>query len=163
MDLVVTRGNIALRIDQERAVGRPVVGNLDRQRADVNKNAKSAREFAQSRERGVRLFIDDYREKLLTSGGQNVRHFGRQYIGGTRTFRFPDEPHSVVEVGGWLEARAHLNHGGLKGAGAHRDASPPANSRSSLPARSSACSSLLPPTCNAPMKICGTVICPLAR
>src|SRR5262245_22864446 len=163
MDLVVTRGNVALRIDQKRTIGRPVVGNLDRQRADMNKNAKSARELAQSRKRGVRLFIDDCREKLLACSGQDVRHFGRQYIGGTRRFRFPDEPHSVVEVDGWLEARAHLNHAGLKGAGAHGDASPPANSGSSLPARSSACSSSLPPTCNAPMKICGTVICPLAR
>ncbi len=34
----------------------------------------------------------------------------------------------------------------------------PASSGSSLPARSSACSSSQPPTCRSPMKICGTVM-----
>ena len=44
-----------------------------------------------------------------------------------------------------------------------RMAPSPASSGSSLPARSSACSSSQPPTWVSPMKICGTVMPPLAR
>src|SRR5215510_1435296 len=43
VNLVVTCRNVALRIDKERAIGRPFGRQTDRQRADVNVDAKLAR------------------------------------------------------------------------------------------------------------------------
>src|SRR5262245_29266614 len=163
MNLVITRRNIALRIDKERPIGRPLGRKTNRQRADMNVDAKLARQFTQPCERGIRLFGDDCAEEMFAFGRQDVRHFRSEHVLGSGRLCLADETHGVVDVGGRLEARPHLNHCGLEGASAHGDASPPASMGSTLPARSSACSSSLPPTCTVPIKICGTVIRPFAR
>src|SRR4029450_8325659 len=47
VNLVITRRNIALRIDKERAIGRALGRKTDRQRAYMNVDAKLTRQFAQ--------------------------------------------------------------------------------------------------------------------
>src|SRR5262249_14830759 len=151
----------------KRAVGRPVVRNLDRQRTDMDIDAKFARHFAQSRERSVHFFFDDNSQKLLTLGGQDIGHLGGEHIGSSGCFRLADHAYRIVNIGAGRKAGAHLDHRRLETAGTHADAPSdalwPASNESSLPARSSACSSSLPPTCVVPMKICGTVMRPFAR
>src|SRR5512132_3069664 len=80
VNLVITRRNIALWIEKERAIGRALGRKSDRQRADRNVDAKPARQFAQGCERGIRLFGDNCAEKLFAFGCQNVGHFRSEHV-----------------------------------------------------------------------------------
>src|SRR6185437_2218985 len=128
----------------------------------MNGNAQLARQFAEGRERRVGCLVYDGSEQPLAFDLHDVGHFRRLHVFGACRLCFADEPHGGFDIGGGREPRAHLDHRGLEG-GAHAAVPSPARRGSSLPARSSACSSSLPPTWVAPMKICGTVICPSAR
>jgi hypothetical protein len=83
VNLVITRRNIALWIEKERAIGRALGRKSDRQRANMNVDAKPARQFAQGCERGIRLFGDNCTEKLFAFGCQNVRHFRSEHVLGS--------------------------------------------------------------------------------
>src|SRR5262245_14484239 len=126
-------------------------------------DAELARDLAQCCQRCISLFVDCRREKLFAIGGQDVCHFGRKYIFGTCRFCVADVADGELNIGAGLETRAHLDHGCFKRAAAHDNALPSANCEASLPARSRAWSSSLPPTCVVPIKICGTVMRPFAR
>ena len=100
-------------------------------------------------ERGVGFFLDDGREQLLALGRQDVGHFRRLHVIGAGALGLADHAHRGVDIGRRRQARAHLDHRRLEGAGAHaRCPVRPRAAASSLPARSSACSSSLPPTCS---------------
>ncbi len=163
MDLVVAREDIALWIDQKRAVCGAVGRDPDRKRANMHVNAELTRNLTQRRQRCIGPFFDDHCEKLFTIGGQDVCHFGSEHIFGAGRFCVADVADSGIDIDARLETRAHLDHGCFESAAVHGEALPLANSGSSLPARSSVCSSSLPPTCVVPIKICGTVMRPLAR
>ena len=57
VDLVVARDDLAVRVDQERAVGRLVGRNLDRQRADMEIDSKLARQLAEAWRARCRLLL----------------------------------------------------------------------------------------------------------
>src|SRR5665213_144394 len=160
MDLVVTCGDVALRIDQEAAVCGLLGRDFERQRTDMNEDAVVARQFAEGGERGVDIFFLDGGKQPLALDFHDVGHFGRLHIVGAGGLRFADQARRLVEIGRRIEPRAHLNHRGFesRGRAAHVDCPSPAKSGSSLPARSIACRSSQPPTWTLPIKICGTVI-----
>src|SRR6185312_12537808 len=128
----------------------------------MNMDPKLARKLTQRRKRGIQLLFDDCGKQLLALCGENVGHLGRENIVGTRRFRFTDKTNGGIDIRAGIKTRAHLDHRRLECAGAHGAALPPASNGSSLPSRSSACSSSLPPTWTVPMKICGTVMRPFA-
>src|SRR5262249_36620547 len=98
----------------------------------------------------------------------DVGHLGREHVISPAVLGLADHPGEGCEIAGRLAPRTHGDQADaesrLSGCGAHAVSSSRAASRaSSRPAASSACRSSLPPTWVLPMKICGTVVRPLAR
>src|SRR5579862_1974397 len=97
-------------------------------------------------------------EQRLAVQLHHVAHLRGQHIVGALGGRLPDQLDTLFKARLRQQAGAHLDHGCGKGRGAtHEVASSPASKASSLPARSSAYSSLQPPTWVWPMKICWKV------
>ena len=85
---------------------------------------------------------------------EQARHFRREQHRRAARGRLADRVHQRRGVGLGVDAGVRLEQ---------RDPVMRASNSSSLPSRSSATSSLQPPTCRPSMKICGTVVRPSAR
>src|SRR5262249_23314080 len=141
------------------------------QRAYVQIDRELAGKLAEHCETGVILFRHDRSQELLAVDLHDVGHLGGHHIVGATRLGFADQLGGGVEISLRRPAGAHLNEAGaegrlLSGRSGHAVcpvAAGTASSGSSLPASSSAYRSSQPPTWVAPMKICGTVVRPLAR
>ena len=115
VDLVVARDDLALAVDQERAVGRLVGRQLDRERADVQEDAELARKLAEGGEARVALFRHDRGEQPLALDLQDVGHLRRLHVVGAAVLGLLDQLHRGVEIGVRRQPRAHLHQAGGEG------------------------------------------------
>ena len=82
VDLVVAGDDLALRIDQERAVGGALRRNLDGERADVKMDAELARQRAERGEACVALLRRGRGQHDVAPVGDDVGHLRRLHIVG---------------------------------------------------------------------------------
>src|SRR4051812_35303709 len=168
MDLVVARDDLALWIDYERAVGGTLRRDLDRQRTDVEMDMKHTRQLAECRNARITFLRRRCGQHQVALVGDDIGHLRRLHVVGTGGLRLADQLRGGIEVGGGHKTRAHLHqanrksstHACVSGPAASWASPSRASSGSSLPSRSSMCSSSLPPMAVPSMKICGTVYPP---
>src|SRR5262245_4612668 len=171
MQLVVTRRDLPLRIDEIGAVGDTSPDEPDGERADMKKNAELRSERAEPCKRRARLLGLCRFEYAL---GLELHQRGILWclhIGGAAFRRAADERLGAPRIGIGVAAGTKLHQCGAEtffGCEGH-DSLPASNAgslaikASSLPSRSSAASSAWPPTWRLSMKICGTVRIPAVR
>ena len=110
MNLVVARGDLAVRRNQEAAVGGLVVGNLDRERADVKVGLQIARELAARCGRVITLLLAKLREKAVAALLHDARHLGRLDVIGAERLRLADQLACVLDIFFDGQGSAHLHH-----------------------------------------------------
>jgi hypothetical protein len=154
MDLVVARLDPAGAVDHEAAVGDLAVPGQHREGPEVNPDVVLARGLAAGGEDAVLVLLAQITGGALRIAVEQARHLGREQHGRTAARRLADRGYQAFAVGRWVDPRVRLEDGNF----GHW-----ANRSSSLPSRSSAMRSSQPPMCRPAMKICGTVVRPLAR
>ena len=149
MQLVVARGDLAVRADQIRAIGEAVGVELDGERADMQVDAKLAGERAKPLERRARLLGLRGLQRQLGLLLHQRGVLGRLHIGGAALRGAGDQPLGRLQIGLDRAARAELHQRGAKAlvrrrghvSSASARASGVSSQASSLPSRSSPASS----------------------
>ena len=170
MDLVVAGDDLAVGRDQEGAVRRLVGRDLDGERADMKIDAEGAGKIAKGGKRGVFLLGQEVGEQRLPIDLHDVGHLRSLHIGGAALFGLLDQLGggaadclADAAPSAWQRGRREMAQ--LCSVGPLMPIAPPAQPaarRGAHPPRAHSRSSQ-PPTWIAPMKICGTVVRPLAR
>ena len=113
MQLVIAREQAAILTDHKRAIGH-FVAILDRQRSDMDGDAKLFRKRAQRLQHRVIRFGANGREQCRTVTVDDVGNLRRLNISCARLCRLADHANGVFEIFSRVALAAHLNAGGFE-------------------------------------------------
>src|SRR5665648_336362 len=109
MQLVVARGDVAVRIDDKGPVGHAPLVDLDAKRADMKPNAELRGERAQALKLHALGFGRYLRQHALRLEFYQRRVLRRLHVVGATACRLPDQRLGLIEIGRNAAARPELD------------------------------------------------------
>ena len=114
MDLVIARGDFAVGIDHERAIGKApgaIAFGQHRQRSDMQPDSGTRRSLLQGAKRGVVGFGHDVRTRTGTLAIEQTGHFGGKQHCRPLVRRARGSRDHHRGIGGGIDTAGHLQHG----------------------------------------------------